>query len=156
MNQPAYLFLLSSWHSLVVSQCRGASAVVGLIIGSHCPQLSPLPLHPRCCPGAAAAGSVLQWLQIGWNSWDAWMWMGGGGTQQVTPAVCTFPAVTSATRQETTSRGPEQTAGGGNNQKQLERNLLEPLETRGAWSFKTCTAVFCKHQAIFVPSVEKV
>lgn len=68
----------------------------------------------------------------------------------------TFPAVTSATRLETTSRGPEQTAGGGNNQKQLERNLLEPLETRGAWSFKTCTAVFCKHQAIFVPSVEKV
>lgn len=69
---------------------------------------------------------------------------------------CAFPSVTSATRLETTSRGTEQTAGGGNNQKELERNFLEPLESRGAWCFKTCKAVFCESQAILVPSVKKV
>lgn len=61
----------------------------------------------------------------------------------------TFPSVTSAT----TSRGPEKAAGGGNNQKQLERKP-EPLETRGALCFKTCKAVFSKSQAIFVPSAD--
>lgn len=110
------------------SSPQGCSALGGLTAGSPCLQLSPLPLHPMRCPQsggsrvaaavAAAQPKLLRCLNVSRRRWQA-----VGDTY-------TFPSVTSATRIETPSRGPEQTAGGPNNEKQLARNFLETSETR--------------------------
>lgn len=113
------------WHlSIRESSPQGCSALGGLTAGSPCLQLSPLPLHPMCCPQsggsrvstvvAAAQLKLLRCLNMSRKRWQTY----------------TFPSVMSATRIEVPSRGPKQTAGGRNNEKQLARNFLETLENR--------------------------
>lgn len=149
VNQPAHLFPLSPWHSFVLSQCWGAQSS-----GLKRPgRLNCRNSLATAVPSATAFKVVpaQQWQHhvrcIGFSSYETpdaheCEREEVAGRQWVAHA----PSLLSLLWQgwKPLAEGPEQSAGGGNNQKELGRNLLEPLEARGAWCFNTCKGVFCK------------
>lgn len=130
------VFVSTEFKTLVCSiSAWGRSAAVGLIAGSPCLQLSPLPLQQRRCPQSsgsrlcATVASLQLWL-LGCMNANGRRWHTVDDTRGI------IRSGTSALRTETTSRGPKQTAGGGSSHIKLGRGLLECFKTRGAWCFR--------------------